>query len=136
MDYDAALIKTSFQILHAREPHIPKRFYEVFFKLHPTVAPMFHGRAQQELMFAKTLVAIIDRIDDAPWLEEQLAEIGARHSKLPLRPEMWIWFQAALMATFEEIAGEDWTPETERAWNGALGYILRRVRAAAERGAA
>ena len=131
MPYDAALLKRSFQVLHAREPHIPRRFYEVFFKLHPTLAPMFHSRGRQELMFAKTLVAIIDRVDDAPWLDEQLHELGKRHASLPLRPEMWEWFRHALMTTFEQIAGEDWTPEVEATWGAALTYITDGVRKSA-----
>ncbi len=132
MPYDRALLKKSFQILHAREPHIPKHFYTVFFKLHPEMEPMFHSRNVQELMFARTLVSIIDKVDDAPWLDEQLDALGKRHSKLHIQPEMWEWFQHALMTTFEEIGGDDWTPEIEATWTAALTDITTRVRKAAE----
>lgn len=132
MPYDRALLKKSFQILHAREPHIPKHFYSVFFKLHPEMEAMFHSRNVQELMFARTLVSIIDKVDDAPWLDEQLDALGKRHAKMNIKPEMWQWFQHALMTTFEEIAGDDWTPEIEATWTAALTDITSRVRKAAE----
>lgn len=132
MSYDRALLKASFKLLLEREPHIPRHFYEVLFKLHPDMAPLFHSRTRQEAMLAKTLVAIMDRVDDAPWLDEQLALLGKRHQQMPIKPEMWDWFRDSLMITFEEIAGPEWTPEIEAAWTIGLADITAKVRKATE----
>jgi hemoglobin-like flavoprotein len=123
-------LSTSLQRILEREPHLPGRFYDVLFRLHPALAQMFGDRKRQETMLARMLVAIVDRYEDRPWVEEQLATLGQRHKRLKLTPETYARFNTALLVTLEEAAGEEWTPDVERMWTAALDDISALMQAA------
>ncbi|MGZ3455342.1 MAG: globin domain-containing protein [Polyangiales bacterium] len=120
------ILADSLKSILEREPHLPARFYDVLFRLHPSLSAMFGDRKRQETMLARMLVAIVDRYEDKPWIEEQVAGLGQRHKRLNLTPEMYTSFNTALLVTLEEAAGEElWTPQIERAWTDALADIAR-----------
>jgi hemoglobin-like flavoprotein len=123
-------LAVSLQRILEREPHLPARFYDVLFRLHPSLAGMFGERKRQETMLARMLVAIVDRYEDRPWVEEQLATLGQRHKRLKLTNEMYTSFNTALLVTLEEAAGDLWTPQVERMWTDALADIARAMQAA------
>jgi hemoglobin-like flavoprotein len=116
-------LNRSLQQILEREPHLPARFYDVLFRLHPDLARMFGNRKRQEEMFARMLVAIVDRYEDRPWVEDQLAQLGQRHRRFHLTKEMYAHFNTALLVTLEEAAGELWTAPIEGAWVSALDDI-------------
>lgn len=123
-------LSTSLQHILAREPHLPARFYDVLFRLHPALAAMFGERKRQETMLARMLVALVDRYEDRPWVEEQLTTLGQRHKRLELTRDMYERFNTALLVTLEEAAGEEWTPAVERMWTDALADIAAVMQAA------
>jgi hemoglobin-like flavoprotein len=126
---DADLLRKSWNTIYTREPHLIRRFYDVFFKLHPELRPLFKGsRERQEHMLAKALVAIIDRVEDRPWLVEELEGLANRHRKLGVTAEMYRSFTDSLMVTLEEIAGDEWTPTVEATWSAALDDVVAIVR--------
>jgi hemoglobin-like flavoprotein len=123
---DAALLKSSFGRILEREHALAARFYEKLFRLHPELLRHFVGaRAHQEQMLARALVAMVDRIDDAPWIEEQLSQLGQRHVRYGITPEMYRPFGEALLATLAEVGGADWTPAVAAAWSEAFIEITR-----------
>jgi hemoglobin-like flavoprotein len=123
-------LSASLQRILEKEPHLPRRFYDVLFRLHPSLAQMFGDRKRQETMLARMLVAIVDRYEDRPWVEEQMAALGQRHKRLKLTPEIYDRFNTALLVTLEEAAGEEWTPSVERMWLDALADITALMQAA------
>jgi hemoglobin-like flavoprotein len=124
------LLRTSFQKILEREPHLPRRFYDVLFRLHPQLQPLFKSRSRQEQMLARALVAIVDRFEDRPWVDEQLATLGQKHRALHITDAMYRQFTDALMVTLEEVAGDDWTPEIEAAWTSTLEEMASKMKAA------
>jgi hemoglobin-like flavoprotein len=122
---NVALLRSSFELVIERQPQLTHRFYEILFERHPQAKALF-GRntaAAQEKMLADALVAVMDRLEDAPWLTSTLEQLGAKHAGYGVTAEMYGWVGASLLATLAEAAGKDWTPALEGAWTDAYGAI-------------
>lgn len=125
MSLNAELLRNSFNLVVDRQPQITPRFYEILFARYPQVQPLFgrNARKQQAEMLQQALVAVIEHLEDASWLETTLSAMGKKHIEYGVTDEMYEWVGASLLATLAEIAGNDWTPELEQAWSTAYGAI-------------
>lgn len=130
---DVALLRASFETILERERGLVAKFYGHLFAEHPELRRLFVGeRVHQEQMFARALVALVDRFDDAPWVDQQLSALGRRHARYGITGEMYAWFCKALVRTLAEVSGADWTPKHESAWTEAFGEIARVMQKAAD----
>jgi len=125
MALNVELLRSSFALVVEREPEVTARFYDVLFKNYPQVKPLFSGttRERQERMLRDALVAVVDHLEDAPWLETQLKALGEKHVGYGVTPEMYGWVGASLLETLAGVAGDAWTPELAAAWTEAYGAI-------------
>ncbi len=125
MALNVPLLRSSFELVVERAPDVTSRFYGNFFRLYPEVKSMFSPdrQKQQEKMLTDALVAVLDHIEDAPWLTETLGALGAKHLDYGVRDEMYGWVARSLLVTLEEVAGEAWSAELETAWSEALTAI-------------
>lgn len=124
MSLDVDALRDSFTLVAERAPDLTRRFYEVLFERHPAVRSMFGASTRkQEEMLTRALVAVLEHLDDAPWLTETLHALGARHVGYGVRDEMYDWVGDALLATLAEVADEAWTSRVARAWSDALAAI-------------
>jgi hemoglobin-like flavoprotein len=127
MALDPKILRESFATVVEQSPRVIGRFYEIFFERYPEVRPMFGrtpaGALRQEKMLTDALVAVLDRIEDAPWLEQTLFALGAKHVDYGVRDEMYEWVCECLLAALAEAAGDAWTPEVEGQWAEALRAI-------------
>ena len=74
-------------------------------------------------MLTDALVAVVDHLEDAPWLTSTLGALGAKHKDYGVTPEMFDWVGTCLLAALAEAAGPDWSREAEVAWTEAYGAI-------------
>ena len=74
-------------------------------------------------MLTQALVAVMDHLEDSPWLVNTLHALGARHVAYGVRDEMYAWVGDALLTTLREVAGPAWNAELEQAWSDAYGAI-------------
>ena len=134
MSLDVALLRSSFELVVSRHPEPTARFYEIFFSRYPQVRPMFSRNApkKQQEMLAGALAAVLDHLEDAPWLASTLGAMGRKHLDYGVRPEMYAWVGECLLATLAEIAGDDWTPPVAKAWTDAYGAITSLMLAGTE----
>ena len=125
MSLNVQLLRDSFELVVERSPHLTHRFYEILFERYPQTQAMFpvERRASQEGMLTGALVAVMDHLEDAPWLTSTLHALGAKHIDYGVTDEMYGWVGDALLRTLAEVAGSAWTPETEAAWTAAFGAI-------------
>jgi hemoglobin-like flavoprotein len=134
---DIELLRNSFGMVAQREPLLAGRFYENLFAAHPAVKVLFErGRNSPEVqqqMLTEALVAVLDHLDDAPWLGTTLGELGSRHVGYGITEEMYGWVGESLLATLAEIAGDDWSPDLRDAWAAAYGAIVSLMLAGAGR---
>ena len=126
MGLDAALLRSTFTLVVERNPNLTGRFYDILFARYPQVTPLF-GRAdmkRQQQMLASALGAVLDHLEDAPWLTTTLKALGAKHKDYGVTVEMYDWVGATLLATLAEAAGPDWSPAAKEAWTVAYGTIV------------
>ncbi len=136
MGLNAALLRQSFELVIERQPQLVHRFYEILFERHPQARPLFgkNSGVKQEEMLGAALVAVLDHLEDASWLESTLKQLGAKHVDYNVTPEMYRWVGDSLIAAIAETAGADWTPQLAAEWTEAYGAIAALMqRGAAER---
>jgi hemoglobin-like flavoprotein len=126
MALNVGLLRESFEVVATANPRFITRFYEILFERHPEARPLFPagGIARQAEMLTGALVAVLDHLEDAPWLTQTLGALGAKHVGYGVTREMYDWVGAALLATLAEVAGPAWTPELHAAWADAYGAIV------------
>ena len=138
MSLNVELLRQSFELVVERAPNLTQRFYEILFDRYPATREMFPvaRRGQQENMLTQALVAVMDHLEDAPWLTSTLQGLGARHVHYGVTDDMYAWVGNSLLATLREVAGDDWNPELEQAWADAYwaiaGLMQEGARLAAE----
>ena len=138
MGLDVDALRESFELVITRSPTLTVRFYEILFARYPDVRSLF-GRntaAKQEEMLSRALSAIIDHLEDAPWLTETLGAMGAKHVDYGVKDEMYAWVGYSLLETLAEVAAAEWTPRVESAWRQAYGAITDLMQTGARQAAA
>jgi hemoglobin-like flavoprotein len=125
MGLNVPLLRSSFALVVERQPQLTHRFYEILFERHPAAKPLFsrNSAAKQEKMLTDALAAVMDHLEDAPWLVSTLDGLGAKHKGYGVTDEMYDWVGGSLLATLGEVAGPDWSPELAGAWAEAYGAI-------------
>src|SRR2546421_7282259 len=99
-------LRASFQLVLSRDADLTRHFYEDLFARHPEARPLFgrHSQDVQERMLAEALVAVMEHLDDAPWLEENLVQLGSKHAGYGVTGEMYDWVGESLIATLARTA--------------------------------
>lgn len=125
MSLNVELLRSSFELVVERSPHLTHRFYEILFERYPETQSMFapSRRQAQESMLTSALVAVMDHLEDAPWLQNTLQALGAKHVAYGVTNEMYDWVGASLLAALAEACEKEWTNEVEQAWVTAFGAI-------------
>ena len=126
MSLNVNLLRQSFEVVASANPTFVSRFYEILFERYPQARPLFpqNGMARQAEMLTQALVAVLDHLEDAPWLQDTLGALGEKHVGYGVTREMYDWVGASLLATLAEVAGPAWTPELQGAWAEAYGAIV------------
>jgi hemoglobin-like flavoprotein len=82
-------------------------------------------------MLLEAVVAVVDHLQDMPWLDNTLRALGARHVDYGVTEEMYPLVASALIDTLAEVSGEHWNAPTADAWSGALTFVAGRMMAGA-----
>lgn len=119
------LLHQSIEIAAQKEPIITRRFYEILFERYPQVKPLFGRNAadQQAQMLQETILAALEHLDDAEWLEHNVGALGARHVDYGVTEEMYAWVGECLVASLAELCGDAWTEEHAASWVGVYGVL-------------
>jgi hemoglobin-like flavoprotein len=126
MALNVSLLRESFEVVATANPKFIARFYDILFERYPQTRGLFSpgGAARQAEMLTGALVAVLEHIEDAPWLQDTLGALGAKHVGYGVTREMYDWVGESLLATLAEVAGPAWTKELEAAWAEAYGVIV------------
>lgn len=125
MSLDVKALRSSFELVVMRAPDLAHRFYDVLFHRYPQVRPLFSRRSRdaQERMLTEALVAVMDHLEDAPWLSDTLGGLGTKHRDYGVTAEMYGWVGECLLVTLAQVSGDEWNADLERAWSGAYSAI-------------
>jgi len=126
MALDVQLLRSSFNVALARQPDLTHVFYEGLFARYPDARPLFDGAhmASQEQMLGEALVAVLDHLEDVPWLQSTLTGLGAKHADYGVTPQMYDWVGDVLIATLANANGEQWTAAHTAVWQEAYAAIV------------
>lgn len=92
----------------------------------------------QRSRLLRALVHVVQMVDQPDDLVPFLQQLGRDHRKFGVLSQHYDAVGAALLSAIATFAGENWTPEIEKAWVGAYGIVADAMQqaAAAERGPA
>jgi hemoglobin-like flavoprotein len=126
MGLDTQVLRSSFNVALERQPNLTHVFYEDLFARHPAARPMFAmaDMAAQERMLADALVAVVDHLEDVPWLQSTLAGLGAKHAGYGVTSEMYDWVAESLVSSLAAASGPEWTADVAAAWQDAYAAIV------------
>jgi hemoglobin-like flavoprotein len=126
MSLNVPLLRSSFELVTTRQPDLTHLFYDELFTRYPQSKSLFgkNSREKQEKMLTEALVAVLDHLEDAPWLVNTLGGLGQKHVGYGVTAEMYNWVGESLLVTIAKVASNDWSKELEEAWTAAYGAIV------------
>jgi len=124
MTLDLESLETSFDLLAPRGDELMDEFYSRLFAAAPAARPLFPAdMKQQKTMLLATLVLLRKSLRNLDAIAPTLRKLGACHVAYGAKPEHYPLVGATLIASMAVIAGPDWKPQYERAWNAAFEIV-------------
>lgn len=124
MALDLESLETSFDLIAPRGEELMDEFYARLFAAAPAVRTLFPADlGKQKTMLLATLVLLRKSLRNLDAIAPKLRELGARHVAYGAQPEHYPVVGATLIASMAVIAGPEWKPEYERAWNAAFELV-------------
>ena len=109
---DVQRMRKSFDKVGSFGDEVPLFFYSHLFLSHPETRAMFPvSMMQQRDRLFRALGHIVAKVDDLDVLVPFLQQLGRDHRKFGALAAHYPAVGASLLATLEQYAGEDWTPE-------------------------
>ncbi|MBL8609312.1 MAG: hypothetical protein JNL38_18425 [Myxococcales bacterium] len=125
-------IRASFEALAPRAGELVDAFYDRLFREHPEVRSMFPtDMKDQKKKLVSALALVVGAADRPEKVAATLATLGRRHVEIGAQAAHYDVVGKVLLASLEEVAGDAWTPELERAWGALYGWVSREMQAAA-----
>jgi hemoglobin-like flavoprotein len=104
-------------------------FYTKLFEMAPHLMPLFRGdRETQGRMLMTAIQMVVDGLDNPEQVARQVAEIGHRHIGYGAERADFDVFGAALLWTFRQGLGPDYTDAFEAGWVEAFDFIRNIMR--------
>jgi NAD(P)H-flavin reductase/hemoglobin-like flavoprotein len=109
-------------------------FYARLFLASPDLRDLFPLMMDtQRMRLLRALVQVVQGLDSPMQLDQFLGQLGHDHRKFGVRPEHYGVVGRSLIAAIREHTRADqWTPETETAWQNAFAAVSQRMISAAE----
>lgn len=125
VEHDAEALEASLALILERRPDFATEFYSKLFEAHPEVQSLFgrHSSAQQQRMLTESVVALVDHVNDAPWITQALRALGKRHQGYGISAEMFEWVGDALIETFGDISAEEWSEKLAVGWRSLYDEV-------------
>ena len=75
-------------------------------------------------MLTDALASVLDHIEDVPWLETNLTELGRKHQSYAVTSDMFDWVGECLLTALREVAADDSNDNLQQAWSDAYTAIV------------
>lgn len=125
MSLNADLLEQSFDKIKPQSEQFAASFYNNLFENSPEAKPLFANTdmAKQQQMLVAALALVVDNLRKPDVLNKAVKNLGARHVKYGTKTEHYPLVGAALLKTFEQYLGDEWTPDIKKAWTEAYGVL-------------
>lgn len=131
---DTELVKEIWQRVNADGDTVAVLFYERLFAIDPSTRELFANAdmAAQRSKLLQALGIIVADLDRPDALAPVLQSMGRRHLAYGVRKRHYDSVCDALLWSFEQGLGDDWTRETAAAWRRAYVLVSEMMSGAAE----
>lgn len=125
MALNVRLLESSFAKIEPKKYAFSASFYQKLLAHHPELKPLFKDTdlQAQEKKLIVSLAIIVENLHNPETLTVALKSLGAYHREVGTLREHYPMVGQALIETFAEYLGEEWTSETERTWLDAYNLI-------------
>lgn len=130
---DARLVKESWDRLEPFAGRVAAHFYARLFVDAPELRDLFPMvMERQHEHFVQAVRRVVQGLDSPLLLERYLGQLGQDHRKFAVRPEFYLPFGRALIATLREFSHAAWDDRVEEAWITAYATVADRMMAGAQ----
>ena len=120
------LIRHTFDLLEGRAGIVALLFYQRLFQIAPATRPMFSNDIEaQGLKLMQMLRTVTTSLDAPESVVPMLAEMGQRHANYGVVGEHYDLLGSALLETFADVLGKEFTTGARDAWAEAYDWIAR-----------
>lgn len=125
MSLQVEVLEQSFERVKPHANEFAASFYHNLLTKYPQLQPLFAktDMEQQHQKLIMSLVLVIGNLRNPELLKITLNNLGARHVSYGTLQQHYPMVGAALLKTFEEYLGADWTPEIKQAWADAYEVL-------------
>lgn len=125
MSLNVPVLEESFELIKPRANEFVTDFYANLFADYPQTRAMFAGTnmEEQKKKLLGALVLVVDNLRNTDTLADAVQRLGGRHAMYGVTPEHYGMVGGALLKTFEQHLGSQWTPDVKQAWVDAYGAI-------------
>lgn len=125
---DTNLVARSLELVAERHGDPAPLVYARLFAAHPNMEALFvrdtAGSVRGQMLMV-VIESLLDYIGGNAYSANLIRIERINHEGLGVPPEVFDTFFSAVMATFKELLGDDWTPETDAAWRELLAELGR-----------
>ena len=132
---DVDRLEYCFAKIKDRGAEFSATFYRTLFADYPEVKPLFQQADMQEQgkkLFA-SLAVVVKNLRSPESLASRLRAMGERHVNYGVCANHYPMVGEAMLKSFEEILGADWTPELKQAWTDAYRAVAELMLDSAKR---
>lgn len=125
MSLPIALLEESLERIRPCVDEFASSFYARLFKTYPELQQLFArtDMAEQKKMLLGTLMLVVKNLHKPQLIASSLKRLGGRHVNYGASSEYFPLLGDALLSTFKQYLGSDWTIELEQAWIEAYDAI-------------
>ena len=117
-------IRNTWALAAADPDRTARIFYANLFRMDATTKPLFVGDLQlQGRKLTQTLAFIVDKLDDPDALLPAAQDLARRHVTYGVSEAQYASVGAALVTTFKQLLGPQFSPEDETAWRDIYGWL-------------
>ena len=126
MSLPVEVLEQSFEQVKPQANDFAFSFYQNLLSVYPQLRPLFAktNMEEQQQKLMTSLVLVVENLRNPSYLKVILKNLGERHVSYGAVQEHYPMVGAALLKTFEEYLGKDWTPEVKQAWADAYGVLV------------
>lgn len=107
-------------------------FYQRLFTLDPSLKSLFKGDMEEQgRKLMKMIGTAVNGLDDLDAIVPSVQDLGRRHVGYGVKDEHYDTVGSALLWTLDQGLGEDFTPDTEKAWTEVYGILATTMKDAA-----
>ncbi|WP_036486074.1 globin family protein [Myxosarcina sp. GI1] len=125
MALNVRLLESSFAKVKPQQIAFSASFYQKLFAHHPELKPLFKNAdaKAQERKLIISLAIIVENLHNPQALSAALKSLGAYHREIGTLREHYPFVGQALIETFAEYLGKEWTSEIQQTWLDAYNLI-------------